>query len=378
MGGKNSAPAPPDYTPLIFAQQQNAQQAQAMSEKAFQLGEDQLGFQREAYNRAAAQGDAYFNTYKDSLAKNQALFDQIWPGIKQEMDIQNQTAVKGQTYLDEQIAAAKTARDRSQYLWDYYTGPGGPQSIQKKLLGVADTYLTPARYEEDSARAKGDVATAFDIARANTDAQLEGYGIRPGTGRGDAYRRAEEIGRAAALSSAGTQARIGTEARGLALMDTASQVAQGLPGQVAQALSLTGTLGSSGFGAAQNAGVPGASLGLSGVGTQNTIAPSSSYAQLALNPFVNSIGPFGASGTGLVGTGGNLLGTASTALADAGSLMNTGFQNQMSQYNANYQAGSDFAGGLGSLIGGGIGLAIGGPVGGLVGSRIGGGARGFA
>lgn len=350
MGAKASAPPPPDYTPLIAAQKEQSASSDKAAQLSFDLGREQLGLQRQAFDKASAQGDEYFQTYKDSLTKNQALFDQVWPGIQTEMDLQNRTSQKAQDYLDTQISAADQARTHSDYLWDRYTNQLVP--VQNQLIDIAKGYNSPERAAAEAARAKGDVATAMDAARTNAEMALHSYGITPDQGRSQAFDRAQDVAKAAAMASAGTQSRIGTEQRGLALMGAVNDMATGAPGQVAQSLALTSGIGTAGFGAANQSGVAGVNAGLSGVGTSNTINPSATYGSLALNPYVNALGPFGSSGTGIYGSGSNLMGTAAQALSGAAQTQNMGFSNALQSYQANQQADQGFFGGIGKLVGG--------------------------
>lgn len=366
MGGK--APDPPDFGPQIAALNKQAEVSNEAATKAYDLGLKQLDLQRESFTKAASLGDQYFKTYQEGYDRNQALLNDVLPSIKEQMRLQNLTAGKSQDYLDTQIGAAKTAADRGQLLFDRYTGKFLP--LQDKLLDTTASYFSPERAAQQAAAAKADVATSFDAARTNAEAQLTSYGIKPDSGRSEAFERASGIARAAAQAAAGTQSRLGTEARAVGFASDLYNQGQGFPSQALAFANSTSGIGGSGFSAANTSGTAGVNAGLAGVGAGNTISPSANYAQLALSPFVSAGGAYGQSGTGIYGAGVSSQGQAVSALQGAGSLQQAGFSDALQSYNANNAATGALFGGIGKLVGGGLGFAFGGPAGAALGGGI--------
>jgi hypothetical protein len=340
---------------------------------------------------AQAQASDYLNIQMDTARQAQGY-------LSSQIDVSN----KASTYLDTQISNANKAADQSKYLWDRYTNQLVP--VQDQLINYAKSQApgTPAGTayaNQQAAAAKADVATSMDAARVAAEENARSHGVDPSMGRGGALDRAQAIAQAAAMSAAGTQSRIQSDTRGLALLGAVNDMAQGAPGQVAQALSMTGPLGTAGFNAANTSGtagfnaantsgiggfnvanstgVAGVNAGLSGASTQSNLSPAGTLGGLALNPYINALGPFGSSASGLGSTGANFFGQGTAAIGQAGNLMNTGFSNQMASYNAQQAQSQNFFGGLGQLVGGGLGFALGGPMGAMAGAKIGGGASGF-
>jgi hypothetical protein len=373
MGGK--APSPPNYAPLAAASLAQTQAATQASQESADIARQQLDVQKQAYDTAASQGAEYFAAYQKQQDQNQQYLSDVMPTVKAEMQSQLDTSQKAGTYLDTQIANANQAADQSKYLWDRYTNQLVP--VQNQLIDYAKSQApgTPAGNayaDQQAAAAKADVYTSMDAARVNADQQLRSYGIDPSQGRSEGLNRAQLVAEHAAASAAGTQSRIQSTTRGLSLLGAVNDMATGAPGQVAQALALTGPVGTAGFNAANTSGVAGVNAGLSATSTQSSLSPAASLGGLALNPYINALGPFGSSGSSLANTSANFFGQGTAAIGQSANILNTGFQNQMSEYNANEAALQNTVKGIGSLVGGGLGFALGGPAGALTGANIGG------
>jgi len=363
-------PPPPNYGPIADAQVQQSKVDQAAADRSFQLGEDQLQFQRDAFQKSAAMGDAYFKAYQDQQTQNKQLFGEVWPDVENQMKLQNEAATKAAAYTDTQIDAAKQASTRSGFLWDRFTNTLVP--LQDQLLDKIKGFNTPERANMDAAAAEADVRTAQQAALDNSDSELSRYGIDPSQGRRQALDRASMVAGGAATAAAGTLARRQTEDRALALLGEGNNITMGMPAQVGQQLQLT-SLGATGFGAF-NPTNTGANTGIAGVTAGNNLSPATTLGSMALNPYTSAVAPFGSSGAGIYGAGTNALSGANVALAGAGSTLTEGFNAQMSQYEAERKNSADMLGGIGKIIGGVGGFALGGPFGASIGSSIFGGA----
>jgi hypothetical protein len=209
--------------------------------------------------------------------------------------------------LERQAVSDETAaKDRARYEQVF-------QPLETQLAREAESYATPARAEFEAGRAQAAVSQQFDQARQAAAQNLESFGVDPSSTRFAALDAGSRIAQAAAQSAAGTNARLQTEAMGRALRSEAINVGRGYPGQIAQT-----------YGTALQSG----------------------------NTAINSQLATTASGASTMGTGTQYQGLGNQALGTWGSTLNTGYQNQLAQYQANQQSSS----GLGGLLGAGLGL----------------------
>lgn len=188
------------------------------------------------------------------------------------------------------------------------------QPLEDKLSSEALSYATPERMDLDAARAQADVAQQFDASRRRALENLQGFGIDPSSLRYAALDRGANVQQAAAEAAAGTQARQQTEALGRALRSEAINVGRGYPGQIA--------------------------------GTYGTALQSG-------NQGVNSALATTASGANTMGTGLQWQGAGNDSLGTWGNALNSGYQNQLSSWQAAQNASS----GIGGLLGTGLGIA---------------------
>ncbi len=199
MGGKSSAPAPPDYTPIAQA---DAQQAQLN----FQLGQQQLDW-----------------------AKNQ--FNTVWPFASD--------------YLKQQTATSAAQTQEASALENNFNNNTLP--IEKQFSQQAGAYANPANASQLQGEAEGDVANAANANRASALSSLESYGIDPSQTRFGALDLSTRVGQAAATAAAGTQSRLNTQATGLSLEGEAVNMGEGLQNNVAQAYATATNAGRSGI-----------------------------------------------------------------------------------------------------------------------------------
>ena len=230
MGGKGSAPTPPDYTPI-------AQSSTDAAKIQAQTSADQLDWAKQQYADQAPYTNAFMKSMTDTETQDQG------------------------------IATASQAN--AQQAQDYYKQTYQP--IESQFAQTAQGYNTPARAEQQSAAAQADVAQTFGGQRQAALQSLESYGIDPSQTRYGALDLGTRISQAAAQSAAGTQSRLNTEATGLALQGEAINIGRGYPGQVAQA-----------YGTAVNAGQGATGAGNAGVGAG--LNTSSTYGSLMGTP----------------------------------------------------------------------------------------------
>ena len=201
--------------------------------------------------------------------------------------------------MDKQSAWADADRKRYE---DIY------QPLEDQAAARAQDYNTAERREVEAGKAEADVAAQFKQARDAAEANLEQYGMDPTQLRSGSLDKGARLAEAAAQASAGNQARHQTEMYGDQLMANAINTGKGYP---AQTLAAAGQAGQSGNQA-----------------TNTGLATT-------------------ASGANTMGTGGSWQGAGNQAIGQWGQMLNAGYQNQMSQYEANQSQGSGWGSALG-------------------------------
>lgn len=203
MGGKASAPPPPDYTPVSNASIETAQIAS-------QTSKDQLDWAKQQYADQAPSTQAYMASMTAST--------------------------------NQQTSDAKAASDRYKSIY---------APLQDSFAQQAQAYSSPDRTNQASAAAMADVSNTFAQQRTSALSNLESYGIDPSQTRFGALDLGTRVSQAAATAAAGTGSRVATEATGLALTGQAAGMGSGLAAQA-----------TSGYGGATSAGGAGVSAGL--------------------------------------------------------------------------------------------------------------------
>lgn len=198
--------------------------------------------------------------------------------------------------LDIQLPAMQSAseaavKDRQRYEQVF-------QPLEDNLVQDFQTYDSPERQVQERGRAIADVNTAFDSQRRNALQRLESYGVDPSQTRNAALDIGVRTQQAAAQAAAATNAGRNVEATGRALRADAINIGKGLPSQVAQS-----------YGTALQAGNSAVAGGAQTTGAGAGAATSA----------------LGFSGQALQGYN------------QAANIQNSGFQNQMQ----NWQAGQD-------------------------------------
>ena len=218
MGGKSSAPAPPNYSPI-------AESSMAAAKLQQQTAREQLDWAREQYKDQAPRT----NEYMDSMTRA----------------------------TDAQTKSAEL--DRSRYESMY-------QPTEDRLIGTANAYNSSVGAEQKSQQAMGDVAQSFESARNASLAHLESFGMKPGDTRMSALDIGTRVSEAAAQAGAATASRRGSETTGLALQGEGINIGKGYPGQVAQ--SYAGGTASGGAGISSGLNTSSTYGNLMGTGVQ--------------------------------------------------------------------------------------------------------------
>jgi hypothetical protein len=186
MGGKSSAPAPPDFTELAAASREAA-------EISAQVARENLDWAREQYFLDRDVSDLVIESALERLDRN------------------DETA----------------ARDRERYEAIY-------QPLEDQAALDAQDYASPWKREEQAGMAMADVSQQFDLARNAATERLESFGIDPSQTRAGALDVSTRTQEAAARASAGNQSRQQTDMIGRALRDNAINTGKGYPGSIAQ------------------------------------------------------------------------------------------------------------------------------------------------
>lgn len=189
------------------------------------------------------------------------------------------------------------------------------QPEEDSLVKDANSYASPERRDLEMGKAGSDVAQNFQAARTNAAKDLEAFGVNPGATRFAALdvgaRTQEAASKAAAMNTAGQQ----VDATGRALRENAINIGRGYPAQVA--------------------GETNSSLQAGAGAVNSTLATT-------------------ASGSNTMGSPVNWTGQSNNSLNGAVSALNTGYQNNLSTFNANQNASS----GIGSALGLGASLLL--------------------
>ena len=215
MGGKDSAPPPPDYSALAEASEQSA---------------------KYSYELAKRQQDWAEKTYNENKGTSDLVIDKALGAL----DRQEEWSIK----------------DRARYENIF-------QPLEEQLAKDAEDYATPERQEVEAGKAEADVAAQFGQARQAAQDRLESFGVDPSQTRSGALDLGTRVAEAAAQASAGNQARTQTENIGRALRSEAINVGKGYPAQ-----ALAAQAGSSGAGnQAANTGLATTASGAQTMGT---------------------------------------------------------------------------------------------------------------
>jgi hypothetical protein len=193
--------------------------------------------------------------------------------------------------------------------------------LEDAFVQEAQEYDTPERRAQERARATADVSTQFDAQRRNALQRLEGYGVDPSQTRNAALDVGVRTAQAAATAGAATQADRRVEDVGRALRSDAINLGRG---------ALSNAAGFYGQAVGAGSAAQGNALNTTGAGA-GAIQSSLGFSNAALSGY-----------------------------GQAGNMMNTGFQNQMSNWNAGQQQIAGMMQGIGGIVG--MGLADGGEV----------------
>ena len=211
MGKKASAPKPPDYGPLIEAQERAAN-------RAFDLAEEQFAWAKETY------------------AENKDLVRATGDAFLEAMEFHN----------------ANARRDRERYE-EYY------QPLENQLIEDYETYSSDQFKAQERGRAIATVDQQFEAARQNAQQDLESYGINPTDTRYGALDLGIRTAAAAQKAAAANESDRRVDETARALRAEAINIGRGYPAQA---------LGSSAAGQSAGGAANAGALNLTNSGAQ--------------------------------------------------------------------------------------------------------------
>lgn len=411
--GKPSAPAPPDYTPIamasqnqlamsdeqVKAQEAEAQQSYDLASRSVQNQQDQAGKQfdlandvynltSKAYDTANAQSGKQYDLANEEFQASKAAQDQQY-GLQQDQldwakQVYGDQKAQSQEIADSQVQAQQFAQKAAQDAQNRYQTVYQP--LEDQSVAEARDYNSPGNRDLLMGGAAASAAQATEQARQAAQSNLESFGIDPSSTRYAAMDAGIRIQGAAAQAGAATSAGLQADATGRALRANAINVGRGLPSDVNAGINTSVGAGS----AAANTGISTANAGGNLMGTSaqygalggnlfgagegainagnGAIAAPGQYLGYGINAINAGSGAIGAGNgaygavNGSIGAGNGALGAANSAIGTWGSTLNQGYQNQMSAYTANMNASSGFGALLGTAAGFIPGLADGGAV----------------
>ena len=360
--GKPKAPPPPDYTPIMqasMAQTQVSAQAEAaqeaMAQKQYDLASQQYGVQNQ---QAQQQYDLSNQEFQAAKAAQDQQYGLAQQQFQWGQNVYNQQAAQNQQVINADIAAQQAQQAAAQQAQQRYQTVYQP--LEDQAVQYAQGYASPERTQQMMGAASSDVGTQFDQQRQAAAANLESFGVDPSSTRYAALDANVRTQQAASQAAAANQAKLQTEATGQSLIANAINVGRGLPGQAQSAYG--GAVGAGG--GAVGAGAQTAATGASLMGTAPGYYGSGNSLYGAMGQGVGlgtqAIGAgnqmFGL-GTGSIGAGNSAMGYANQAIGQWGNTLNTSYQNQLSQFNANQNASSGWGGILGQGLGIGASMA---------------------
>jgi hypothetical protein len=205
--------------------------------------------------------------------------------------------------MQEQFSNAQEDRQRYEDVF---------RPLEDQFVQEAQGYDTPARREQERARAMADVNTQFDAQRRNATQRLESYGVDPSMTRNAALDIGVRTAQAAAAAAAGTGAERYVEDKGRELRGQAINMGRGLMPNIA-----AGYAGATGTGGA------------------------------AVNAANQTTGTGAAAATSALGFSGQAL----QGYGNAAGIMTQNFENQMAQYDAEQAQSAGMLQGIGNIAG---------------------------
>lgn len=185
MGGKSSAPPPPDYSGVAAASEKSAKYA-------YDLGQDQLAWAKQQYASDKAVSDKVVGSFLDTQNTN----------------------------------SATAAKDRARYEKTY-------QPLEDQLASDAADYSNGSRRDLEMGRAQSNVAQQMNAQRSASMQRLADFGVDPTSLKSQSLDRNFSVQQGAASAAAGNQASQVVDATGRALRSEAINVGRGYPGQIA-------------------------------------------------------------------------------------------------------------------------------------------------
>ena len=188
---------------------------------------------------------------------------EIYPEMRRQTQVQEARAGEQwevtKEISQEQRAMAKEAYKRYE---------AGAIPAMEKLKADADLYSAPKEQERLAGLSMGDIKTAADVARQQTEMRQRAYGIDPTSGVAASNANANQIMLAGAQAAAANQTRQAAKDLGLQKQASVYNMYAGLPAQAAGNTQLGLAAGAQGFNVNQSAlgNYGGISSAMSGAG----------------------------------------------------------------------------------------------------------------
>jgi hypothetical protein len=201
-----SSPPPPDYAPLAAASAESARVAK-------QIGDDQLAFAKEQYERTAP------------------IMERV---------------------ANQQMAAQSEQMDQARDYYNYQKDTFRP--VERGLVADAQRFNTDAYANELASKASADAGLAFGQVQAQNQRASRSMGANPNSGRFAGMQQAGGLALAANRANAMTNARTQADQMGYARRLDAVGMGRGLAGASSAAYGGANQAGSMAGGNAQSAG----------------------------------------------------------------------------------------------------------------------------
>jgi hypothetical protein len=279
---------------------------------------EQLGLSKEQFAYFKEQGAAELAFAKEQAAKQIEYADRAAALADRGMATQEELASGQKRLMDQAYDYSLEDRQR-------YRDTAIP--LQDRIINEANNWDSPERQAQLAAQAQADVQRQADAQQRNVDSRLAGMGIDPSQMRAGTIANTMGLQTAAAAAMQGNNARQQVQQQGIAMRGNAANIVAGLPAQGAQQQGLSSNAG----GTASNIASAGQGNALNAYGTAGNLSNS---AIAGRGNAVNNIANWTGTPTQWAGMGNQSMGMGSNSIMNAGNVLNSGYGNQMTQYNA--------------------------------------------
>lgn len=306
-----------------------------MAEQMNNVALEQLGLSKEQFAYFKEQGAAELAFAREQAAKQNEYADRSAALADRAMASQEELTAGQKRLMDQAYEYSLEDRQR-------YRDVAIP--LQDRILAEATDWDSPERQAMLAAQAQADVQRQADAQRAAVDSRLAGMGIDPSQMRAGTIANTMGLQTAAIAAMQGNNARQQAQQQGIAMRGNAANIVAGLPSQGAQQQGLSMNAGQ-GASSSANAGYGNA---YQGYGLAGNLAGNAAGVR---GGAVGNIANWTGTPTQWAGIGGQSMGMSSNSLMNAGNVLNAGYDNAMTRYNAKRQRWTDAISGAAGLAG---------------------------